>query len=170
MEHRKATADDLPAILDICTQAKAFLRSCGVDQWQDGYPEARDFMQDIERGGCHVFLEDGRIIAMVTLLAGEEPAYRDIEGRWLSDGPYAVIHRSAVCDAYRGPGVANGLISLCQTLCAERGVHSIRVDTHAQNRPMRALLEKHGFTYCGKVFYIYDPGKVNVRVAYEKQI
>ena len=168
MEHRRANLDDLPAILDICAQAKAFLRACGVDQWQDGYPDETDFRQDIERGECHVFEDAGRIVAMVTLSTREEPVYRDIRGAWRSDGPYAVMHRSAVCDDYRGRGVAHGFVELCQALCAAHGLHSIRVDTHAHNRPMRALLERSGFVLCGEVYYVYSPGKVNARVAYEK--
>lgn len=168
LDHRKATAEDLPSIMEICGQAKAFLRARGVDQWQDGYPEERDFRQDIEQGACHVFVKDGRVVAMVTLLAEEEPAYREIEGQWLSDGPYAVIHRSAVCDDYRGKGIANHFVALCQQECRKLGLHSLRVDTHEQNRPMRTLLENHGFRRCGIVHYHHAPGLVNRRVAYEK--
>ena len=46
----------------------------------------------------------------------------------------------------------------------EKGVPSIKVDTHENNIPMQSLLKKNGFEYCG-VVYLEDGGK---RVAFEK--
>lgn len=38
MELRKAKREDLEQIMELIDNAKCFLRSQGVDQWQNGYP------------------------------------------------------------------------------------------------------------------------------------
>ena len=40
---RRAEEADLPAILAIADEAKAFLAAQGLDQWQHGYPAEEDF-------------------------------------------------------------------------------------------------------------------------------
>ena len=39
MELRKAKREDLEQIMELIDNAKCFLRSQGVDQWQNGYPD-----------------------------------------------------------------------------------------------------------------------------------
>ena len=52
-----------------------------------------------------------------------------------------------------------------ETLAQERGVKAFRIDTNFDNQTMLQLLERTGFTYCGKV--VYRSGE---RLAYEKRI
>ena len=49
-------------------------------------------------------------------------------------------------------------------LAKEKGVTSIKIDTHEDNEAMRRSLIKNGFDYCG-IIYLTDG---NPRVAYEK--
>lgn len=49
-------------------------------------------------------------------------------------------------------------------MCLEKGIHSIKVDTHEDNRSMQRFLQKNGFVYCG-VIYLQDGSK---RLAFEK--
>ena len=41
-----------------------------------------------------------RVIAYAAVVYDGEPAYDAIEGRWLTAGPYVVVHRLAVADRY----------------------------------------------------------------------
>ena len=63
MQIRNAVLDDLPDILRILDAAKLALRACGVDQWQDGYPNADSVRADIENGTGRVLVENGAVIA-----------------------------------------------------------------------------------------------------------
>ena len=38
MNITKASIDDLASIMEIVIEAKAYLKSQNIDQWQDGYP------------------------------------------------------------------------------------------------------------------------------------
>ena len=55
-------------------------------------------------------------------------------------------------------------MKLTEELCKERGIPSIKIDTHEQNLGMQHILRKNGYTYCG-VIYVEDGTK---RLAYEK--
>lgn len=61
---RKSTPADLEAMVQIASDGKAFLKRCGVSQWQKGaYPCAEDFARDMDLDIGYVVEEDGRVIA-----------------------------------------------------------------------------------------------------------
>ena len=86
-----------------------------------------------------------------------EPTYDVIDGAWLTDEPYGVIHRMA---SY--PEV-HGIFSTVINYAASHFAH-LRIDTHRDNRIMQHLIEKHGFTYCG-IIWLEDGTE---RLAYER--
>ncbi|HBN29292.1 MAG TPA: GNAT family N-acetyltransferase, partial [Clostridiaceae bacterium] len=47
-----------------------------------------------------------------------------------------------------------------------KGVHSIKIDTHRENKSMQRLLKKNGFEYCG-IIYLKDKSE---RIAFEKTL
>ena len=94
-----------------------------------------------------------------------EPAYGAIDGAWLTGGDYVVLHRLAVADGEKGRGVAAEFLHRVETLAQERSVKAFRIDTNFDNQTMLRLLERTGFTYCGKV--VYRSGE---RLAYEKRL
>jgi len=92
-----------------------------------------------------------------------DPTYPSIEGKWLSDIPYIVVHRIALSRRFAGRGLSTAAFGEIQKLCEEKGLHSIRIDTDKKNHRMQHVLEKNGFTFCGYV--LFDGDK---KWAYEK--
>ena len=170
MEFRKATPADLAGIMDVVHQAQAFIAGQGIDQWQDGYPEPELLARDIESGiGC-VFEVDGIIAGYMVPLAEPEPVYNALDGEWINrDAPYLTVHRMAIDDGYRGTGLSRQMLAYAEALARDRGMKSVRADTHRGNLAMRGLLAKCGFVYCGEVVYEVSAGDP-IRVAYEKLI
>ncbi len=167
---RPAAEEDMPALLAIGAAGSAYLKEQGVAQWQDGFPNEEVFAQDIAAGGCWLFTHDGEPAGCVSLYMTPEPDYAAIDGAWKTpDGaPCAVVHRLAALPAYRGRGLADEMLQLCEDLALGRGRGSVRVDTHPDNRPMRALLERRGYGYCG-VIELTDGAEADPRrVCYEK--
>ncbi len=150
--------------LALIEQGRARLAARGIDQWQDGYPNLSSLQEDLRRERGYFLLEDGSTAGYLCLDFAGEPAYEDLEGRWLGNGPYGVIHRLVVGDAFAGQGLAKQAFALAGEICRRRGVPSLRVDTHQQNRTMRGLLERMGFSLCGAVHYPVS----GERLAYEK--
>ena len=96
-------------------------------------------------------------VAYFALLPSPEPTYDRIDGAWLTDGPYGVIHRIA---SY--PDV-HGVFAAIIGFALERYPH-LRIDTHRDNRIMQHLIGKYGFTYCG-IIWLTDGTE---RLAYER--
>jgi hypothetical protein len=71
---RRAEASDLPGILHLVEDARAFLKSQGVDQWQNGYPASEDILADIGREEGWLFLKDGEPAGYLAFSMRESPA------------------------------------------------------------------------------------------------
>jgi len=171
VECRPASEDDLPAILTITAQAQVFLASCGVDQWQDGYPERRHYMFDLGRRECYVLTCADEVCAFFVLSTRPETSYSAIsDGKWSSDELYAVLHRCAVAEKYRGSGLADRIIKECSRLALDQGIGWLRADTHKKNKAMQGLLRRNGFQYRGNVAVTVNDGHDPRRVAYEKRL
>ncbi|SHJ71024.1 GNAT family N-acetyltransferase [Tepidibacter formicigenes] len=165
MEFRKAVETDINDIMNIIKQAQVYFKEHGINQWQDNYPNVETISSDIANKNSYVLIRDNNIVATVAVCFDGEKTYDSIyEGEWISNNEYAVIHRIAVNKNYKGLGVASEIIKNVEQLCLNKGVHSIKVDTHEENISMQKLLEKNKFQYCG-IIYLEDRSK---RVAFEK--
>ena len=156
----KATLSQLSQIMAIYDRARVFMAQTGnPDQWGMAYPPEEMIQQDILNGKCYVNLRGETIAAVFYFAVEEDPTYSYIEGSWLNDEPYGVIHRIAVGES--GKGVA----AECFQFAFER-CENLRIDTHEDNIPMQRCLAKHGFQRCGIIYLENgDP-----RIAYQKVI
>ncbi len=107
----------------------------------------------------------GNVVAYGAVVFDGEPAYDAIEGAWLTDGDYVVLHRMAVADGEKGRGVATEFMRCVEAMACGRGTDSMRVDTNFDNRYMLRMLGRLGFVYCGKVRY-----RSGERLAFEKTL
>lgn len=150
---RAAGMADLPVILEILSQGREFLRRQGVNQWQDadGYPNPDTVKADIARGECFLWEENGIVLATAVCSLREEEAYRRIQGAWKTQGPYGVIHRAASAANARRTGVMSRLMGVLIGFVWEKGLCSVRIDTHEDNLPMRSFLQRMGFLACGVI-------------------
>lgn len=165
MEFRKATNEDTISIMDIIRQAQTCLKQCGIDQWQNNYPNMEIIVNDIKNRNSYIAIKNNKIAGTVCVDFGGEKTYKTIyDGQWLTGGQYAVIHRIAVDSVHKRNGLASEIIISIEAICLKRDIHSIRVDTHRDNLAMQKLLQKNGFIYCG-IIYLEDG---NERIAFEK--
>lgn len=163
MIYRQATTADEPRIWEIILQAKAQMFREGKQQWTEAYPSPERIATDVERGYGHVLCHDDEVVAYGAVIFEGEAAYDDLEGEWLSNGPYVVVHRLAVADEAKRQGVGTRFMREVQQHARRQGVTSFKVDTNFDNFYMQRMLANLGFDYCGKVYY--PQGE---RMAYEK--
>lgn len=129
---RPASEEELPRILEIIRQAQRRMAAAGSRQWQDGYPASEHIANDLKQGYGWVLTDDdeekspigavasmekindsgvtdkavgaARIVAYGAVVFDGEPAYEALDGHWLTNGPYVVVHRLAVADEALGQG------------------------------------------------------------------
>ena len=156
-----------PHELDLCIailrEGRAFQQEQGFTQWTDEYPSAALIAQDIREGSGWLFKIDGEAAGYMYLCFDGDPTYASIEGQWLSDMPYLVVHRIALSRRFAGRGLSTAVFGAIASLCNARGLRSIRIDTDKQNERMQHVLKKNGFTFCGYVLFDRDK-----KWAYEK--
>lgn len=148
---RKALKSDYKRIMEIYRIAREFMTQTGnPHQWGDlGYPYPDLIKDDIEQQKLFVIEENGSVEGVFYWNLGVDPTYVHINGQWLNDKQYGVIHRIA------GSGRVKGVLKTA----VEYGLQfcdNIKIDTHTDNTVMQSALEKLGFKYCGMVYLPHD--------------
>lgn len=153
---RLAVQTDLKQILGIYDWARRFMAENGnPTQWGTSHPAQCVLEEDIRRERLYVVTQDDIICGVFMFTLGDDPTYAYIEGNWHSDSPYGVIHRIA--------GSGGGILAAALAHCSEIISH-LRIDTHADNKPMQRAIEKAGFSKCG-IIYVEDG---TPRIAYDR--
>lgn len=135
--------EELDEILTLFETAKDFMRKAGNPyQWGPGYPPQEVIARDIENGNFYVEEREGKIVGCFAFITGDDPTYSHIDGKWLNDLPYGTIHRLA------SDGTSKGFGSRCIAFCRNL-IPNLRADTHEANLPMRRILLRNLFAYCG---------------------
>ena len=160
---RKAELSEIAPIWEILHQAIQRRKEDGSQQWQDGYPNLEVVQKDIEKGEGFVLVEGETIIGYSAVLINDEPAYENIEGNWLSNDDFVVVHRVAISEKYLGKGFAKMIIKYIENFALSNNIYSIKADTNFDNIAMIKIFENLGYTYCGEVYFRGSPRK-----AYEK--
>ena len=157
---------EINTVMTIIDEAKAYFKEQGSSQWQNGYPNHEAIHNDYMKKQGYVLEDNGNIIAYAALVLEEDPNYRVIDGKWLSDETYGVIHRVSILNTFKGNGYAHKFFMKLEELCREKQMKSMRIDTHALNKSMLRTIEKEKFTYCGIVIV----GDGTERLAFEKML
>ncbi|MES2827942.1 MAG: GNAT family N-acetyltransferase [Bacteroidota bacterium] len=160
---RKATIADHDQIWEILQAAILRRKLDGSQQWQDGYPNPDLVIKDIYQQAGFVLEDAALIVGYCAIFVNDEPAYKDIEGTWLSDGDFIAVHRVAIASNYLGKGLAREIMLNIEEHAIKENIYSIKADTNFDNPAMMNIFDKLGYLYCGEVFF-----RGNARRAYEK--
>ncbi|AYO57745.1 GNAT family N-acetyltransferase [Chryseobacterium sp. 6424] len=151
--YRKANMADRDQIWEILRQGIERRKKEGSRQWQDGYPNIDSVTDDINKGFGYVIEVSSRIAVYAAVIHETEPAYENIEGKWLSDDDYMVVHRVAVADEFAGQGLASLIFDEIEKQVQQQQIPSIKVDTNYDNAAMLRIFEKRDYQYCGEVYF-----------------
>lgn len=140
---RRANKEDIKFIMPIYEAAKKKMRADGnLHQWSDKYPDEETLLNDIARDELYIAYDNEEIYGVFMLSFSGEDTYKVIQGAWINDEPYAVIHR--IASFGKGKNLLKDAINF-----AFEKTNNIRIDTHEDNNIMRTLLKKLGFFYTG---------------------
>jgi RimJ/RimL family protein N-acetyltransferase len=158
-EIRPASRKDLPIINRVYDIAREYMnRNGNPTQWGGGYPWVDLLDNDIEKRQLFVMLANRKICGVFAFIIGVDPTYIEIEnGAWLNDEPYGTIHRIA------SDGTQRGIFRACFEFCLGHA-DNIRIDTHADNVKMQAVIADNGFIKCGTIYIASDHSP---RIAYQ---
>ena len=164
-----STSDDIPNIMTIIEDAKGYLASQKIEQWQKGYPNTEQIENDIKNRESYVVINDeNQVIATAMFTINKEPTYKVIDGNWRIDErqTYGVIHRMAIKKEFRKFGLATFMFHEFHLQLLKKNIQSLKIDTHEENIGMQSLIKKLGYQYCGIIYTSYG----DKRLAFEKVI
>lgn len=151
MKLRKAEIEDRDVIWAILQQSIERRRQDGSLQWQNGYPNLETVESDIAKNFGYVLTIDGEVAVYAALILNDEPAYSTIEGAWISNGEFVVVHRVGIDEKFAGKGLVKKLFDHIEDFTRAQEIQSIKVDTNHDNIAMLKILESKGYSYCGEV-------------------
>jgi ribosomal protein S18 acetylase RimI-like enzyme len=157
---RPATENDLPLIMETARAATTELRSNGVTMWDETYPAADDFRQDIQRGDLFVLESEKMIGGVIALNEEQAPEYAQLE--WNYHGKIMVVHRLIVSPRCQRRGYGQQLMNLAESQALARGYDAIRLEAFIANSPSVTFYERLGYHPVGTIqllkgsFYCYE--------------
>lgn len=162
---RKAILQDINDIMNIITLVVREMRSYHNPQWDEFYPQEKDFLADIREGDLYISERDGRLVGFVCVNKIEPVEYVGLD--WSSSKDVLVIHRMAVDPAYRRKGVASELMNFAEELALKNNIAYLKTDTNSINENMKALFLKCGYNYIGEISFL---GKETPFYCYDKRL
>ena len=167
----KAKSKDIHEIMKIIDDAKNYLKSQNLKQWNqaDGYPTENDLLKDIENETCYLYIEDNSIIGTMSIIQKPDENYNEIDGSWLTNNTYASIHRIAIKNTHHQKNIGVKMLLEAEEIIKSKNLYSIKIDTHNLNIPMTKTILKAGYTYCG-IITLKRSKEDNLRDAYEKKL
>ncbi|OZI07768.1 GNAT family N-acetyltransferase [Siphonobacter sp. BAB-5385] len=163
---RLATESDLPALVTLLQRVVPLMQASGNRQWDESYPNAEVFREDIRQGQLWVAEYEGSIAGVAALTTDQDAEY--VQLGWDLSEPAIVTHRLAVHPDFQGKGIAQRLLEQAEQLAIERNIEVLRVDTNTHNQATQRLFPKLGYRYAGELSLGFRP---NLRfVGFEKRL
>lgn len=154
---RKAKWDDLDSIYSILEVAISKMRcENNLEQWNNLEEVKCKIKNDILLNRYYV-LENTTIYACFMYEVGIDETYTTIDGSWINDNQYGVVHR--IMSNFEEKDIMGKVLDYCFKIC-----DNVRIDTHYDNTRMRKALKRNGFIECG-IIYLKDGSS---RIAYQK--
>lgn len=148
---RGAHEDDLPRLGELLHDCVEQMRSRGIDQWDDVYPDAATLRADLQRHALFVASAPGRPIAgQLVIDERQEPEYAAVPWK-LAHARVAVVHRLMVHPALQRRGLARHLMRFAELRARALGYGAIRLDAFTGNAPSLKLYRSLGYDEVGGV-------------------
>lgn len=168
MKLRKSNLDDVQNLSNLAKDAKQFMKSNGLTQWGDNYPNSNTFIEQAKNGVGYCIVNDcNKIIGYFALIFGIEKNYlKTYEGKFKFDNPYGTIHTVIIDNDYRGKNFSKYIFSYADDLALKNNIEYLRIDTHKDNIPMKKSIIANGFSYSA-IIKVEDHTD---RLAFEKKV
>jgi len=160
---RKATMNDLDSIIDILQKIIIEMHKDNNFQWDEDYPQAKDFANDIERGDLFVSVRENTVVGFICINRDQPIEYQVL--KWSSAENEFVIHRMGVSPCCSNTGIGAELIGFADELAKSFGVKCLKTDTNSLNTKAQRLFRKNGYNFVGEICL---PGKDTPFYCYEK--
>ena len=153
---RLATPTDIPLLLALLRRVVPQMQASGNFQWDDTYPNATVFGNDISKEQLWVADIDGQVAGVSAITTDQEAECAQVG--WDITEPAIVTHRLAVDPAFRGQGVGKALLQQAEIVARQQGILRLRIDTNTENQVTQRLFPAAGYVFAGEIGLSFRPG------------
>lgn len=144
MNYRIAVMTDIDHICVMVSKAIKHMQEQGIDQWDEIYPNRKDFMDDICKGTLYVAEERDKLAAIYVISQECDDEYKKCT--WNSpDTTACVIHRLCVSPDFQNQGVGKQILDHIEEQLREGSYTSIRLDVYTKNPYALKLYTNNGY-------------------------
>jgi len=162
---RKAMIDDLDAIMGILGEIIVEMHGYNNFQWDENYPQVKDFAADIKKGDLFVCVRDTEIVGFICISGDQPLEYGELN--WSSGEEALVIHRMGVSPNSRNAGIGAELVGFAEEFSRNSGIRYLKTDTYSLNTKAQGLFQKRGYIFVGEMSFL---GKEKSFYCYEKML
>ncbi|RMD04409.1 GNAT family N-acetyltransferase [Clostridium autoethanogenum] len=160
---RKAIMEDIKDIMEIIRQTIAEMRTYNNTQWDENYPQKKDFIYDIENENLFIVERNEILVGFLCINKIEPAEYNGLN--WSLNEDCLVLHRMSVSPNHRRCGIASELMKFTESLALKNNIQYLKTDTYSVNAKMQALFKKCGYNFVGEIHF---NGKEKPFYCYEK--
>ena len=139
---KRAQEGDIPVIESILFDTVNWLNAMGQPLWDADEVTWGALSKNYQIGEFYIAYSKGMPSGCMAIVDYDPFFWPDVE-----KGESFIIHKLAVKNAARKTGVADAMIDFFKAQGAERGVKTLRLETHALRPKLRAFYERHGFVF-----------------------
>jgi len=162
---RAATMDDLNCIMEIVQGVIEEMHTYNNFQWDENYPQVKDFARDIEKGDLFIGIREGEIVGFICINRTQPIEYVGL--KWALSEDALVVHRMGVSPNHRKVGIGFELVTFADELAIKNNVRYLKTDTYSLNTNAQSLFQKLGYIFVGEMSFL---GKEKPFYCYEKTI
>lgn len=144
MNCRSGIKEDLNVIVSLICDAIKEMELHGIDQWDEIYPTAEDFAEDIRKGNLYVAEENGELMAVYVISDESDDAYKTADWKYPDETAY-ILHRFCVFPRFQGKGIGRQLLLEIESQIRKMGYHSVRLDVFTENPYAQRLYRHNGY-------------------------
>jgi GNAT superfamily N-acetyltransferase len=152
---RLAVPRDLDKVVALVREAAAWLRSTGIDQWQEPWPDPAGhrerILNDLFKGKTSL-VRDGKVTVATITIDTDEPLDADEHLVWRTEEsqlPVLYVRRMIVSRRYARLGLGAALLDWATDVAKRaHGAELIRIDVRTTNLKLHSYFEGQRFTRC----------------------
>ena len=142
--YRLGTKQDIDAICLLIQQAKYEMESHGIYQWDDIYPERKDFEEDIDKQTLYLAYLNDNLVALYVISDECDEQYQN--GQWRYDEKTSyILHRFCVSPVFQNQGIGKTVLHHVEEQIKAMGYQSVRLDTFTENPFAQRLYLHNGY-------------------------
>jgi GNAT superfamily N-acetyltransferase len=144
LDFKVAHPENLPVVIDILSEAAAWIKDKGIDQWPSPLNEywRQRIAHMVQRGEFFTVGVVKKRLGIVRIT--------DRDRHWPDDGQAIYIGVLAIRDSMHGQGLGAYILNWAALKAQREGKRFLRLDCLASNRRLRRYYEDQGFLYKGQ--------------------